>query len=69
MMSGPGTTTTYLPKQMTVITLQEFTEKFSTEYPELASFYELDEEETPDMFDGSNTYIDMDDYELAQQLY
>ena len=69
MMSGHGTTTTYLPKQMTVITLQDFTEKFSTQYPELASLYELDEERTPDMFDGSDTYIDMDDYELAQQLY
>ena len=67
-MSGPGTTTTYLPKQMTVITLQDFTEKFSTQYPELASFYELDVEENRDMFDGSDTYIDMDDYEF-NQLY
>ena len=54
---------------MTVITLQEFNDSFSTEFPELASLYELDEVRTPDMFDGSDTYIDMDDYEIAQQLY
>lgn len=63
-------TTKISTKQMTVITLQEFNTKFSMDFPEMTGFYHIDEEQNvPDIFDESDTYIDMDDYELQQQLY
>ena len=54
---------------MTVITLQDFNEKFLYEFPEMAEHYSIYEEEiVVSEFDGSDTYIDLDDYEL-NQLY
>ncbi len=65
-MCGVGTTKT-LPNSMTVITLTEFNEKFLMDYPEMAEMYHIEEEET--QFDGSDTYVDLDDYEYMQTLY
>ena len=63
-------TTKISTNQMTVITFQEFTTKFSMDFPEMTSFYHIDDEQNePSIFDDSDTYIDMDDYELQQQLY
>lgn len=55
---------------MSVITLKEFNEKFLIEFPEMAEFYHIDEEEiVTSEFDGSDTYVDLDDYEIQQDLY
>ena len=64
-----GTTKTST-NQMTVITLQNFNKKFLMDFPEMTCFFHIDDEQNEQsIFDESDTYIDMDDYELQQQLY
>lgn len=55
---------------MSLITLQDFHQKFSTDFPEMTEFYYFDEELIEDYgFDQSDTYIDTDDYEYQQRNY
>lgn len=54
---------------MTVISLKDFNEKFKQNYPEMIDFYSIEDEQSDELFDGSDTYVDLDDYEYLQTLY
>lgn len=64
---------------MSLITFHQFNHQFSTDFPEMIDCYcfeedDLIEESTDYSFksfdlDGSDTYVDLDDYEFQQGMY
>ena len=55
---------------MTLIKRNNYTTKFLMDFPEMREFFDLDaNENTQEVQYTSDTYVDMDDYELQQQLY
>ena len=54
---------------MTIITRKEYNERFAMEFPEMIECFEIDDESFEELLDGSDTYVDVDDYEYQQTLY